>query len=356
MAVTVTTNTLSATWTAAQFMTALETCFVNSGELSSAWYDSVVSGSNSYGIVRRTYDAGTYGTTDYGFRLEGTSELTVVAFREWNNGTSTPNGTEGRDFPGDWNQADAADYGDIDLHQQSSSNPISYSSNGAWNFSTSSDVVFTCFTSGVAGRTTFRWYLIQNGSNYMNFQIPNEPCIYNDSENQGFAEIYFAQPYIRSTYKRGISFMAMSWGFDRSYPGGYIRGQDVNTSTTQNQYHCHGMQIYSTVYPINGVSQNGDNSFINEGGIRHPITGNWGYGITDEFEPLILGGPYTQNHEILTLPNDFGVWAGHPGSTTLQPNDILQVSGSEEYTVIAPVKNGTSTVTRYIPAFVARTT
>jgi hypothetical protein len=355
MAVTVTTNTLSATWNAAQFMTALETCFVNSGELSTAWYDSVVSGSNSYGIVRRTYDAGTYGTTDYGFRLEGTSELSVVAFREWDNGTSTPNGTEGRDFPGDWNQADAADYGDIDLHQFGT-NATTFNVNGEWNFSTSSDVVFTCFTSGVAGRTTFRWYLIQNGSNYLNFQIPNEPCLYNDSENQGFGEIYFAQPFISSTYKRGITFMAMSYGFDRSYPGGIIRGQDTSTSVNDNVYHCHGMQVYSTVYPVTSHASNGDNSFVSFGGIRHPITGNWGYNITAEYEPLILGGPYTQNHEILTLPNDFGVWAGHPGSTTLQPGDILQVSGSEEYTVIAPVRDGSSTVTRYIPAFVARTT
>jgi hypothetical protein len=116
------------------------------------------------------------------------------------------------------------------------------------------------------------------------------------------------------------------------------------------------MQNYSAVYPVGSVSLNGLNSFVTDGGIRHPITGNWGYGITAEYEPLILGGPYTQNHEILTLPNDFGVWMGHPGSTTLQPNDILQVSGSEEYTVIAPVRDGSSTVTRYIPAFVARTT
>jgi hypothetical protein len=355
MAVTVNTNTLSSGWTQAQFMTALETCFVNSGELSSAWYDSVVSGANAYGILRRTYDAGTYGTTDYGFRLEGTSNLRLVAFREWNTGTSTPTGLAGRDYPEDWNQGDASDFGDVALQQQSGDLP-SFQSSGVFNLSNSFSVTFTSFTSAVPGRSTFRWYLIENAGSSFNFQIPNEPCIYNNSESQCFAQVYAAHPLKNNTYKRGITFTAMSWGFDRTYPGGMIRGQDVNVTEGDNQYMTMGMQHYFTLYVLSSVNFNGNSSFKTQGGIHMPITGNWGYNITDEFEPVLMGGPYTSNHEIMTLPNDFGVWAGSIGANTLAVNDILQVSASEEYRVIACVNDNTTTNARYVAAFVARTT
>jgi hypothetical protein len=342
MAVTITTNTVSSPWTPAQLLAGVKQAFVDSGEITD-WRDTYTGGSRTMGILRKTYNAGTYGTTDYGisvFQRVTTNPyeylLTITAFREWDTGTNAPVGTSGRDFPEDWQlTATAQDYGDMPLNATERGD-VSIDGGGKFEFNTEADVTFTCIKSGASGRTDFRWYVIQQGNRYSNFQIANT----------------------RTEAACG----GLSFGFDRSFPGGIVRGQDVNTSFTDNQYHTHSQAVYKCpAGPTTSVSLNGVNSFTQGNQIMFPVTGFWGYDILGVKNPIIMGGPYSYFHDTITFPEDFGVAClNHLAENAGQVNplDKLVNVGGEEYVIISgeqPAVSSTSGNDMRGLAFIART-
>jgi hypothetical protein len=367
MAVTVTTNTVSAPWTPAQLLAGIKQAFVDSGEITD-WRDTYTGGSRTMGILRKTYNAGTYGSTDYGISVfkRATSnpydyQMFITAFREWDIGTNAPLGTSGRDFPEDWQlNATAQDYGDMPLNGTERGN-LSYASNGKFNFNTNAAVTFTCLKSGDPSRTNFRWYIVQQGNRFSNFQIASEDCVYSDPEQQGLGLFYSLVTESTANARTYASCGGVSFGFDRSFPGGMIRGQDQNCSFTDNQYMTHGQALYVIPSgPQTNISANGINSFLECQQVRLPVTGNWGYDILPVENPIIMAGPYSWFHEKVTFPVDFGVACVRhlsENSGQLDPLDKLTTDGGEEYIVISAqqptIQSSTGNFTNGL-AFVAR--
>jgi hypothetical protein len=368
MAVTITTNTVSSPWTPAQLLAGVKQAFVDSGEITD-WRDTYTGGSRTMGILRKTYNAGTYGTTDYGicvFQRATTNPydylLTITAFREWDTGTNAPVGANGQDYPEDWQlTATLQDYGDMPLNA-TERGATSINGAGQFNFNTEADVTFTCIKSGASGRTDFRWYVIQQGNRYSNFQIAYEDCIYSDPEQQGLGLVYSLVCRSTANSVTEAACGGLSFGFDRSFPGGLIRGQDLNTSNVDNQYHTHSQAVYKCPSaPATSVSSNGVNSFVQGNQIMFPYTGFWGYNILGVKNPIIMGGPYSYFHNTITFPEDFGVAClNHltANSGQVNPLDKLVNVGGEEYIIISGQQPTTTSTTGNFArglAFIART-
>jgi len=115
MAVTVNTQTVSATWTAANLRTGFENLFIANGEMT-AWYDSFTVSGREYGVLEKTYDAGTYGKTYYVFKFT-TTEIYCMICGGWNAVSHVPTGTNGVDYPYDWVTSIAEEFGDFTLAQ-----------------------------------------------------------------------------------------------------------------------------------------------------------------------------------------------------------------------------------------------
>lgn len=351
MAVTVNTQTVSATWTASSLKAGFESLFIANGEMT-AWYDSFTVSGREYGVLEKTYDAGTYGKTYYVFKFT-TSEIYCMICGGWNAVSHVPSGTNGVDYPYNWDTSTAEDFGDFTLAQWVDKNTsTTFSSTPRWTFTTGTNVVITSYKSGVD--STFRWYSVQNGSNRLNFAIAHTGSPWVDYSYFFSGALYFAYNNSGSSFTY-LSFCRQLSGCDRGFPCNLAVGTDTSPTFTEfATYIVQGGPSYIGTGDTTAISTNTpastDTAFYNL-----PIRGK-GRGTLASFIPVCLGVPYNLELGTLTLPSDFGLYSDYNNNSVL-PGDTLVVSaGVEEYTVISVANPTTaSTTTAYI-AFVCRTT
>jgi hypothetical protein len=204
--------------------------------------------------------------------------------------------------------------------------------------------------------------VVQQGNSYSNFQIAYEDCIYSDPEQQGLGLVYSLVAQSTASDQTEAACGGLSFGFDRSFPGGLVRGQTTSTSSSLNQYHTHAQAVYKApAGPTGAVSQNGKNSFTEGNQIMFPYTGFWGYDILGVKNPIIMGGPYSYFHDTITFPEDFGVAClNHLAliAGQVNPLDKLVNAGGEEYVIISGEQpNSSSSSGNFLRglAFIART-
>lgn len=98
MAVTKTTQTLSATWTVSQFADAVKQCFIDAGWMTDWYHAFELSTNRLCRVLRVVYDATTsYGTTYYVFCFD-TNRISVQTVTGFNTTTNLPIGTQYLDY------------------------------------------------------------------------------------------------------------------------------------------------------------------------------------------------------------------------------------------------------------------
>jgi hypothetical protein len=350
MAVTVNTQTVTATWTASSLRSGFEALFIANGEMT-AWYDSFTVSGREYGVLEKTYDAGTYGKTYYVFKFT-TTEIYCMICGGWDAVSHVPTGTDGVDYPDGWATSDAEEFGDFTLAQYINANTASVSSTPKWTLATNTNVVITSYKSGID--SNFRWYSVKNGANYLNFHIAPTTSPYVDYAYLFSGALYFAFPNQSADYSY-LTFCTQPPGCDRGFPRNILVGAD--TTPTFIEYHTYVVQGGPTYLgagdgsAINGNTPSSSTSAF----YTLPIRG-LGKGTLASFKPVCLGVPYNLDLSTLTLPGDFGMYSDL-ANNSIRPDDTLVVSaGVEEYTVIAIANNAGSTATEAFISFVCRTT
>jgi hypothetical protein len=315
-----------------------------------AWYDSFTVSGREYGVLEKTYDAGTYGKTYYVFKFT-TTEIYCMICGGWDAVGHVPTGTNGVDYPYNWDTAAAEDFGDLTLAQYINLNNGTVSATPKWTLATNTNIVITSYKSGID--SNFRWYSLKNGANYLNFQIAPYASPYVDYAYMFSGALYFLFPFQLSADYAYLTFCTQPPGCDRGFPRNTLVGVDANP--TYSEYHSYIVQGGPTYLGAGNSTAISSNAVSSSTSAFYtlPIRG-LGRGTLAYYNPVCLGVPYNLDLATLTLPGDFGMYSDL-ANNAIRPDDTLIVSsGVEEYTVIAIANNIGSSSTDAFMAFVCR--
>jgi len=332
MAVTKQVYSCVAPWTGPQFMTMLQSAFVDAG-LMSGWYASFVNGVEQR-VMEITYDAAkTYGKTYYVFTFNG-SQLNVATSTGWNTTTNVPrgpSGTAGTQY---------LDYGDTVTNGLSS-----YSAGMIGSLSTSVSISITRYTS--SGRSFF--VLRASTTNYVNFTIDPPGTSFRSWVN--FDHLYHAGMFRTSLAStRTLTFNSQTRTRRDALLGGYI-----NTSSSSTPY--------STMYAVNAYCFGANMPVSGYTNAQMPtgnglLLPNWSPISNPQapstYNPVFTGLRISAAHAA-DLPADFGLAVIKVSDTATIGDNVTVTAGAEEYEVLGVANLGTLSGTMAAnPAFVAR--
>ena len=335
MAVTTQTYTATATWTAAQFASALRSALIDAG-LMTEWYASFLSGAIENRVLEIRYDnAKTYGKTYYWFKFSGAT-IHVSVCDAFNSTTNVPTGTALLDFVSATTNATTG-------HQL------------LQTFTAATNLTITRYTSGA---TT--WFLARTGTTVLCFYIPAATASLpawvdldknmfhlllvataSASGNIGWVSLTPAQPLVRRSF---VGSNAIN-GSGTSAGDATIAGQSL------------GRCIYSGTGQGNGAATNYNASSIQSGAILLPIhksgaDGNSAY--SADSSPVFAGLPASP-YINAGMPADFGI-AFHFANNTFAIQDTFTVSAGTEVWEVLAFANGINITGAATPLFLARIT
>lgn len=363
MAVTVTTHTVAAPWTAADMREAFKQSFVANGIMAD-WHDTFDAGTNKIAVLERVFDnSKTYGKTYYVFRFTS-NKVFVYQCDSWSQVNNQPNGQIHDTYAGGYNFSSTTQtVGEYILvpGAMGAGNANGNLGYAAYDMQPSVSAEVKAFRSAIDA--DFVFFQVTNGSFKTVFMFPNGPASNLDLDTFYYGGMIAAYGnYVGSGYATSVKFAHLNNGGRRVFPGGNSYGLSDSSYIEQ----AYTMSHITAMYEILGSSQNyapnnGIISSVSSAALfRLPILNA---AILDSNAPAtnryyIHTGVFFNPYEAKpNLPGDFGIYAANGTVNNFDIGDKLIVTaGSEEYTILSRAVSGSSTDAGYAwGAFVART-
>ena len=332
MAVTKTTTTVAATWTAAQLATGFSTAMTDAGLISSStWYDSFLNTVENR-ICEVQYDnTKTYGKTYYWFQFT-TAGIFLSSATGWSTGSHVPTGTQYVDYYATTTNATTN-------HKQ------------LLTLSNTTNVTFTVYKSGI-----YAWILIRNGSASHLISIVPSGVSFQTWVDLNKNSLSAALTVGSTTYSTDgrLLYVQAQGVFTRRTLG---IGSGLNGQTTLS-YFTYNSSMAAEVYSayrtyghVSGGTANGSGTV--QVGVTIPAansTANSAY--SSNYYPIVHTLPVAP-WSTSSGPTDFGVCGDYVNKTYALQDTLVVSAGSEEWEVLA-FNNGASTLGPSI-LFLART-
>jgi hypothetical protein len=327
MAVTKTTYTATATWTASGLANLFRDAFIDAG-LMVDWYDSFLNTVENR-VLQVVYDnSKTYGTVYYWFMFT-TGGFFVHTALGWNATTHVPTGSQYLDF-------------------YSTTTNVTTSHLTLAGLISTTSVTLTRYTSAV--NTGCTWFVLRNGTGNRTFMIPSPtlgPSSIVDLDKVAFNNLVFTGTATNNNIAY-LNFLHGGCHLRRTFLGSqYLRGD----TTAANYRITPFLNRYGAIGNANNTTANyvGMNTFA---AIYLPTASvNTNSALSAEHTPVFTeptASPY-----MIALPSDFAV-ASYYASNAMAIQDTLVVSaGTEEWEMLAVANNGNTGAGRVL--FLART-